>query len=72
VSRSFWSKRYFNWRSIKWDNKREWWLEVEESLSMFTSHWIMACYNCHKCVHLGIQLFYNWPSTCEHGIQKKW
>jgi hypothetical protein len=38
---------------------------------MFTSHRIMACYNCHKCVHSSIQLFYNWPSTCEHGIQKK-
>ncbi len=67
---SFWSKRYLNWRSIKWDNKRGWWLEVEENLSMFTSHRIMACYNCHKCVHWGIQLFYNWPNTCEQVIEK--
>jgi hypothetical protein len=37
---------------------------------MFTSNGILACYNCHKCVHSGMQLFYNWPSTCEQGIQK--
>ncbi len=42
VSSSFWNKRYFKWRSIKWDNERRWWLEVEENLFILSSHRIMA------------------------------